>query len=154
MKWIITGLILAVLLPLTLQTRKPAHAVQINNPIQVAKPQQVKTTAVQTPTVQAPSPQPVPVPVQPQPVVAPIVYHSEDFYKNYIFSHESSGRLDAVNSIGCKGLGQDCNGRLEIDCPNWRTDLNCQLAFWDRYAQARYKTWQNAYNFWVNHHWW
>ena len=66
---------------------------------------------------------------------------------------ESSMRLDAVNSIGCKGLGQDCNGQLEKDCPNWRTDYACQDAYFTRYVKSRYGGWMGAYNFWLSHNW-
>lgn len=73
-------------------------------------------------------------------------------YRDYIFAHE--GAIDSVNSIGCIGLGQDCNGQLAVDCPDWRTDLNCQLAFWDRYAVTRYGSWPNAYAFKIANGWW
>lgn len=143
MKWIITTVILAVLLPLTLQRQNPAHAVeQINNPIQVTKPKE-EAKAVPTPTAQAPS-QSANVEVQPQ---TPVIYHSDDFYKEFIFSHESFNRLDTVNSIGCYGLGQSCSDALRDACPNWQTDLACQLGFWDRYASA-YGGWEQSYIFW------
>lgn len=74
--------------------------------------------------------------------------------KAFIYFKESSNRLDAVNSIGCKGLGQDCNGQLEKDCLNWRTDYACQDAYFTRYMISRYKTWVNAKLFWDNNGWW
>jgi len=67
---------------------------------------------------------------------------------------ESSMRLDAINSIGCKGLGQDCNGQLEKDCPNWKTDYQCQNAFFESYAVQRYGSWLKAYEFWLQNNWW
>lgn len=71
---------------------------------------------------------------------------------NYIFSHE--GALNSINSLGCKGEGQDCNGGLEIECPNWPIDKPCQDAFFTHYMQSRYGTWANAYAFKVANGWW
>lgn len=79
---------------------------------------------------------------------------SENEARSFIYFKESSNRLDAVNSIGCKGLGQDCNGQLEIQCPNWRIDRKCQDRFWDSYAIRRYGSWLNAYKFWIQKSWW
>jgi hypothetical protein len=92
-------------------------------------------------------------PTQPVTSTAPI---SDNWYRDFIFQKESSGRLDAVNSIGCYGLGQDCNNVLESQCPDWRTNLTCQVDFWDRYAIRRYGSWEAAYNFWEvqGHRWW
>ena len=78
---------------------------------------------------------------------------SEVEAREWIFMRESTNRLEAINSIGCIGLGQDCNGQLEIDCPDWRTNRNCQTAFFDRYAISRYGSWANAYNFWIGNNW-
>ena len=69
--------------------------------------------------------------------------------KAFIYTKESSNRLDAVNGSGCKGLGQDCNNVLHIECPNWQTDYACQDAFWERYMQKRYGTWVKAKAFWL-----
>ena len=111
----------------------------------VAVPKNAVVTTSVTQTAQPPKPE-----IKP-PVT---VVHSDDFYKEYIFSHESSNRLNAVNSIGCYGLGQDCNNALANECPNWQTDKDCQLRFWDKYAIRRYGSWHNAYQFWVAHKWW
>lgn len=74
--------------------------------------------------------------------------------KSCIYDRESSGRLDAVNSSGCIGLGQSCGGGLANACPNWQTDYNCQDAFWDNYAVSRYGSWEASWQFWLNNHWW
>ena len=66
----------------------------------------------------------------------------------YIFRRESSNRLDAENQYGCKGLGQDCNGHLVVECPNWKTDRACQEAFFGKYVLARYGDWETAKIFW------
>lgn len=62
---------------------------------------------------------------------------------------ESSNRLDAVNSIGCYGLGQDCNNVLATECPDWRTNYECQDKFWDSYAIRRYGSWSAAKRHWL-----
>lgn len=79
--------------------------------------------------------------------VKPVKTGEEDA-KAYIFRRESSNRLDAENKYGCKGLGQDCNGRLVVECPNWKTDRKCQEAFFDRYVVRRYGDWDTAKKFW------
>lgn len=78
---------------------------------------------------------------------------------DYIITRESSWRLDAVNSIGCIGLGQNCpdkNGYLWLvdSCPNWRTDAICQLKRFGLYAQDRYGGWQQSKLFRQQHNWW
>jgi len=81
----------------------------------------------------------------------------------FIFQKESGNRLDAVNQIGCYGLGQDCNNSLASVCPNWRTDRPCQESFWESYMLRRYGSWERAVAHWqarvpINGrdvgHWW
>lgn len=115
--------------------------------VQVDKPQ-TEPTPVETPA-SVPEPEPVVTPVQ-----APVIDQSEDYYRDWVFQHESGDRLDAVNSIGCYGLGQDCNNALANACPDWRTNRDCQLSFWQGYMSRRYGTWANAYSFWTSHRWW
>jgi len=99
----------------------------------------------------------------PEPPKPPVVNTSEQDAKMFIYFKESGNRLDAVNSIGCIGLGQDCNGALAKQCPNWKTDRTCQDLFWEKYMQRRYGTWQKAKTFWLAKvpingknvgHWW
>lgn len=132
--------------------------------------------------VEAPQPAPVVesinIPNPPQtPVVQETVQPSAPKYapttdneaKNFIYQKESSMRLDAVNSLGCIGLGQSCpqGGKtpaLAIDCPDWQTNFACQDAFWNNYANTHcdfhtgisicYKGWQGAYNFWLQYRYW
>ncbi len=73
---------------------------------------------------------------------------SEAEAKAYIFRRESSNRLEAENKYGCKGLGQDCNGRLVVECPNWKTDRKCQEEFFGKYVTRRYGDWETAKIFW------
>jgi hypothetical protein len=89
------------------------------------------------------------------------VYHSDDWYMEYIFQHESSGNPYARNSIGCLGLGQSCPGsKLTSVCPNLG-DVACQVTFFTTYAHDRYGSWKDAYLFWIRTdcrpycgHWW
>lgn len=108
--------------------------------------------------VEQPKPAPTPVP-KPQ-LSTP---SSELDAKTFIYMKESGNRLDAVNSIGCIGLGQDCNGVLKNECPNWKTDRTCQDLFWEKYMHRRYGTWQAAKAHWLARipingkdvgHWW
>lgn len=68
-----------------------------------------------------------------------------------------------MNSIGCIGLGQDCNGQLALQCPDWRTNRDCQETFWEAYMQRRYGSWAKAKAHWQARvpiagkdvgHWW
>ncbi len=71
---------------------------------------------------------------------------------DYIFQKESGWRVDAVNSIGCIGIGQSCpNGSgLAKECPDWKTNLLCQVKHFKGYMERRpqYGTWAKAKHFW------
>ncbi len=100
----------------------------------------------------AEAPQPAPEAATAQVSAAPIQAapaESEADAKAFIYFKESTNRLDAHNSSGCKGLGQDCNGQLVIDCPNWQTDYPCQDVYFKKYMQHRYKTWMAAKAHWL-----
>lgn len=73
---------------------------------------------------------------------------------DYIFAHESSNNPSAVNSIGCVGLGQSCGGGLETHCPNWNTDIECQIDYFTNYAIARYGSIAAATEYWKAARWW
>ena len=75
-------------------------------------------------------------------------------YADYIMSHESGWRPDAISANRCYGLGQSCSGSLSGACPNWASDPVCQLNFFDSYAKNRYGSWGGAYNFWQANRWW
>jgi 5'-3' exonuclease len=70
--------------------------------------------------------------------------------KSFIYSHESGNRPEAVNSIGCRGLGQACPG-TKLPCGD---DYACQDAYFTSYMLGRYGTWENAKAFWLANHWW
>ena len=72
-------------------------------------------------------------------------------YASYIYMHESGCNTASTNSIGCFGIGQDCNGVVRSQCG---TDYSCQNSYFSAYAIRRYGSWQAAYNFWLSNHWW
>lgn len=119
----------------------------------VARPTLVMAENLPEPTQVEATPLPTPEPPKPvAPVYAPM---SDDEAKNFIYQHESGGRLDAMNSIGACGLGQSlpCS-KMSSVCPNWRTDYACQDAWFTNYMLQRYGSWVNARAFWLNHNWW
>ena len=69
-------------------------------------------------------PEPKPEPVKAVQAVAPkpvgVTNCGDNPYKQFIYQHESGCRTNAVNSIGCAGLGQACPG----------TKLPCSLSDW------------------------
>lgn len=71
-------------------------------------------------------------------------------FKDYIYMKESGCNPAAVNSIGCRGIGQACPGS-KLPCG---ADFACQDAYFSNYAVQRYGSWESAYNFWLNNHWW
>lgn len=85
-------------------------------------------------------------PVKPQVYTLPA-----DQAKAYIYSHESGNNPASVNSIGCYGLGQDCNGVVRSRCG---VNYACQDTYFTDYCMGRYGSWAAAYNFWVSHKWW
>lgn len=72
--------------------------------------------------------------------------------KTFIYMKESGNRTNAINkSSGACGLGQ------ALPCskmPCTLTDYACQDAFFTKYMQNRYGTWENAKSFWLAHKWW
>lgn len=74
-----------------------------------------------------------------------------DPYMAFIYQHESGCRTNAINSIGCAGLGQACPGsKLPCSLSDW----SCQNAYFTNYAVSRYGSTYNAYQFWIARHWW
>lgn len=103
------------------------------------------------PTPTAPPPaEPVVATPQPPPVVG-VTNCGDNPYKQFIYQHESGCRTDAVNSIGCTGLGQACPGsKLPCSLSDWV----CQDNWFSNYAIQRYGSWEAAYNFWQANRWW
>lgn len=76
----------------------------------------------------------------------------ENEAKAFIYQKESGNRPDAINrSSGACGLGQalPCS---KMGCS--LTDYACQDAWFTNYCLRRYGSWENAYKFWLSHHWW
>jgi phage-related minor tail protein len=76
--------------------------------------------------------------------------HTGNWYKDYIYSHESSCRTRAVNYLGCYGIGQDCNGIVRSRCG---ANYACQDKYFSEYVTRRYGGWREAYNWWLRNHW-
>ena len=74
-------------------------------------------------------------------------------YVNYIIGRESGWRTTASNGRYF-GLYQTNLKSLSSQCPNWQSDPVCQLRAATNYANGRYGSWAQAYNFWTSHHWW
>lgn len=82
-----------------------------------------------------------------------ITNQSDQWYKIFIYNHESGNNPARWNSSGCVGLGQACPAsKLLAVCPS--LDYACEDAWFTRYAISRYGSWKNAYMFWVSHRWW
>lgn len=163
MKRLISAL-LSVAILLAVPIRTP-----INNQVEVSESKTVSATSRELP-VQAEKPKttatPVTTPVQsektqPTQIAAvAIPPTTEQEAKAFIYLKESGNRPHAKNSIGCYGLGQDCNGIVERKCG---ADYSCQDHFFTDYMLRRYGTWQAAKSFWLARtpingrdvgHWW
>jgi len=70
--------------------------------------------------------------------------------KMCIYMKESGNNPLAVNSIGCRGIGQACPGS-KLPCG---ADYACQDAWFTNYAIQRYGSWDAAWVFWQANHWW
>lgn len=70
--------------------------------------------------------------------------------KACIYMHESGNNPLAVNSIGCRGIGQACPG-TKLPCGG---DYACQDAWFTNYAITRYGSWENAWAKWQIQRWW
>lgn len=144
----------------------------VNSPEPAEQPKPAEPVVVppepQTAPVEAPVAPQAQVQVQAEPEPAPLTGNyliwlqqsgiPQQYWRviDFIIIEESSWRVDAVNSIGCIGLGQSCPGGsgLANDCPDWQTNPVCQLQHFDRYASSRYGGWGPAYQFWLQNNWW
>lgn len=80
---------------------------------------------------------------------------NQHYAADFIISHESGWRVNAINSRGCGGLGQACPAsKLSAACPNWQSDAVCQMRFFNSYAVNRYGSWTRAMEIWQNQRWW
>lgn len=73
--------------------------------------------------------------------------------KSCIYLHESGNDPTRLNSIGCLGLGQSCPAsKLLAVCPTM--DYDCEDNWFTQYAINRYGSWEAAWAFWQQNHWW
>lgn len=89
--------------------------------------------------------------------MAAVGISSSDFgYVNYIIERESHWNPLARNrSSGATGLCQALPGnKMASAGSDWETNPITQLRWCNGYAVGRYGSWENAYYFWQNHHWW
>lgn len=133
--------------------KAPVHQTESKPVAKVVQTQPKVETKAPTPKpVEQPKPQPVPQKVvKPVPPVQGVTNCGDNPYKQYIYQHESGCRTDAVNSIGCRGIGQACPGS-KLPCSN--SDFACQDAWFSNYAITRYGSWEGAYYAWLRQHWW
>lgn len=86
----------------------------------------------------------------PEPAPTPVSDSSDA--KMFIYNKESGNNPNSINrSSGACGLGQ------ALPCSKMGCSLGdyaCQDAFFTKYMQSRYGTWENAKAFWLSHHWW
>lgn len=125
-------------------------------------------TTTASPTIESPpSPQPAPVqPSQSQTVnidmdkvaimTAAGIPESEWAAVDYIISHESSWRYEAVNtSSGATGLCQSLPAsKMASAGGDYLTNPVTQMIWCNNYAQSRYGGWWQAHSFWLSNHWW
>lgn len=99
----------------------------------------------------------------------PVYAESSNFYKNYIYDRESGncptkwqgehGACPAYHGTPSNpnvgyGLCQATPGwKMASAGADWATNYATQDAWCTSYAN-KYGGWANAYNFWVNNHWW
>lgn len=82
------------------------------------------------------------------PSIPTTVYHSDDYYVNWIIQHESGGDPNNVNpSSGACGLFQ------KVPCNVPLGNVTAQMADGLQYINSRYGGAYNAYLFWIAHGW-
>ena len=77
-------------------------------------------------------------------------------YVDYIVSHESGWDYKATNSeSGAYGLCQALPPeKMASAGADYLTNPETQMKWCNSYALERYKSWENAYNWWIVNHWW
>jgi len=150
-----------MLLTVALVQATPGHIYKSFPPSHKVKALSVEKTVppeVTPPATEAPQPQtetpaaaPVAEPVTPPDPAPAVSGCGDNQWANYIYSHESGCNTNALNSIGCYGIGQACPASKIADCGS---DYTCQNAWFSAYADRTYGGWYNAYLFWTSHNWW
>ena len=84
---------------------------------------------------------------------------SEADAKAFIYHKESGNNPKAINSTGCRGLGQACPG-TKLPCGD---DYQCQDEWFTSYMKNRHGSWVKAKQHWLARvpingkdvgHWW
>lgn len=142
----ISWLIIAFLLGILLSGQR-VHVIPQEQPVRAS----VKLTGTikQTPlqpqallqTVYIPPPEPTPV----------IGNCGSDYYQQLVYQRESGCRTNAVNYLGCAGIGQACPGS-KLPCTLY--DWTCQNNFFTNYMLSVYGSWGAAWNSEVIRGWW
>lgn len=83
---------------------------------------------------------------------------SDDYgYVDFIISHESGWAPTKYNyaGSGAYGLCQALPASKMVTAgSDYMTNPITQLKWCNGYAVGRYGSWERAYNFWINNHWW
>lgn len=150
---------LSIGLILTIGFSYPAHVSALEQPFtEVGVPithikliEPIQTVPISQ--AQEVTPEPV-TPVVQAPVASTRSYAQPDnYYKAFIYSHESGNDPSKYNSSGCLGLGQACPAsKLLASCPNM--DYACEDAWFSNYAISVYGSWEGAYSAWQSKGWW
>ncbi len=76
-------------------------------------------------------------------------------YVDYIVSKESGWNYKIANPYsGAYGLPQAYPGnKMSSAGSDWQTNPVTQLKWMESYVNSRYGGWKNAYDFWLNNHW-
>lgn len=116
-----------------------AQIEKLNRDLQSKRANQIKLAAAAKPTIKLASK-----------IVAGC---GDNYYANYIYSHESGCNLYARNkSSGACGVGQalPCS-KLTNVCD--LSSYTCQNNFFTNYVNSRYGGWRGAYEFWLANKW-
>lgn len=91
-----------------------------------------------------------------------VVVHSDNWYKEFIYQHESGGVPCKINggAVDCNYTGnRACGLGQSLPCSKLTSvcdlaDVSCQEEWFYNYMINRYGSWENAYLFWIAHRWW
>lgn len=84
------------------------------------------------------------------------ISQSDFYYVDQIIRRESNWGVTAQNAYsGAYGLCQAMPGsKMASAGSDWDSNPTTQLRWCDSYAQQRYGSWANAYDFWERNRWW
>ena len=83
---------------------------------------------------------------------------SDYFYVDYIINHEAGWSGVTKWNYGGSGAYGICQSlpasKMASAGEDFMVNPITQLRWCNSYAIARYGSWQQAYNFWINNNWW